>query len=201
MLNYSSKSRAKFAVRVTRDNHTTGLAAIPPQSQFDTLRAVSGVSVCDGCDTPIPLAPRAPAPYPEPMRYLLPILLVACESATPDPGLSHPLGTVCTPCASDVDCAAGLACDHRNFACKTPKMLQNPWQPLCEADCWDACAKVGNCHLKHHPDGYNVCAPSSPTECAASDSCHQSGATCDLNPAGNSGLGACTDCKGGVKCA
>ena len=96
------------------------------------------------------------------MRWLLPFLLVSCVSdpvpASCDAGGS-PKATVCQACASDLDCAHGLACDHWAFVCKTPAQIQLPagtW--TCQADCDRVCGQAP-CHLAN-----GICLPGAASE-------------------------------------
>ncbi len=84
------------------------------------------------------------------------VILSSCAAADDDTAstaVAHPKAKICQQCASDVDCAEGLACDHLTFACKSPAMFVaqygSPPTKLkqCSADCIPPCGTLVHCSV------------------------------------------------------
>jgi len=97
-------------------------------------------------------------------------LLQACatdDCAVPAT-VSHPKAGKCQQCASDVDCAEGLACDHETFACKSPAMvldqLHGSGGKQCSADCGPPCGLLYHCKIGPGPAWANYVASCIPDD-------------------------------------
>jgi hypothetical protein len=111
--------------------------------------------------------------------FVLALALAACATDGEVPEHNHPQAAAqvgaaksCEACSNDRDCAAGLACDHSAWVCRSPGQRKQVQQgiPQCAADCAALCAAQGACGIQN-----GQCRPRSSADCAAALICAGNG--------------------------